>query len=185
MSPVSNVLIGYWHRLPTLSCSVRREHLAAACNDVRCGTRPPESLVIFALGDVDDEVVGDATREYLEAGSRVSAHARAAATETAIEWIRRGLALNGGAVFHALLEQSDATIDERLAKLRLALPAKALETLCQRFANAPTPRTARFLEQWRELVSAATDLHLHRQHAILSAALDDGRPKNVARLAVA
>lgn len=177
MSPVSNVLIGYWHRLPAESCAVRRENLATVCREVRSGTRPHEALVIFALGDVDDEIVVTATRAYLESAARVSPDARAAAIDAAIEWVRRGLALNGGAIFHALLESGETSITERLASLRLALPARELETVCRRFRSGPTTCAARFLEDWRRLVEAATDLQLRRQHAILSTALDESRPK--------
>lgn len=186
MSPVSNVLIGYWHRLPAESCAVRCENLATVCREVSSGTRPHESLVIPALGDVDDGIVAAATRAYLESAARVSSHARSAAIDAVIEWVRRGLALNSGAIFHALLETGEATIRERLASLRLALPARELETVCRCFRSGPTPGTARFLEDWRRLVEAATDLQLRRQHSILCTALDESRPQAAARtLAVA
>jgi hypothetical protein len=186
MSPVSNVLIGYWQRLPAESCAVRRENLTTVWREVRSGMRPHESLVIFALGDVDDEIVVAATRAYLESASGISPDARAAAIDAAIEWVRRGLALNGGAIFHALLARGDASITERLASLRLALPARELEALCRCCRSRPTSSTARFLEEWRQLVEAATDRQLRRQHAILAAALDESRPRAKLRaLAVA
>ena len=186
MSPVSNVLIGYWHRLPAEPCAVRRENLATACREVRTGTRPHESLVIFALGDVDDGIVVTATRAYLDSSARISPDARSVAIDAAIEWVRRGLALNGGAIFHALLATGEAKTCERLASLRLALPARELESVCRCFRSEPTSRAARFLEDWRRLVEAATDLQLRRQHAILATALDGSRRQAVVRtLAVA
>ena len=172
MSPVSNVLIGYWHRLPTEPCAVRRANLAVACRDVRSGALPKAALTVFALGDVDDEVVVTATHAYVECAAPLTAAERAAAIDDVLEWIRRGLALNGGAIFSALLELDDPAIVERLAALRLGLRTQDLETVCRRFKSEPTAAVEGFLEDWAQLVDASADLHLRRQHAILSIALD-------------
>jgi hypothetical protein len=172
MSPVSNVLIGYWQRLPTEPCAIRRANLAAACRDVRSGALTNAALTVFALGDVDDEVVLAATRAYVECATSRTAGGRAAAVDDVLEWIRRGLALNGGAIFSALLDLGDPVIQERLAALRLGLRTQDLETVCRRFKSDPTAAVEGFLEDWRQLVDASADLHLRRQHAILSIALD-------------
>jgi hypothetical protein len=172
MSPVSNVLIGYWHRLPTEPCAIRRANLAAACREVRSGALPQAALTVFALGDVDDQVVVTATRAYVECAASLTAGGRAAAIGDVLEWIRRGLALNGGAIFSALLDLEDPVILERLAALRLGLRTQDLETVCRRFNSEPTAAVEGFLEDWRQLVDASADLHLRRQHAILSVALD-------------
>jgi hypothetical protein len=173
MSPVSNVLIGYWHRLPTEPCATRRANLAAACRDVRSGALPKAALIVFALGDVDDEVVVTATRAYVECAAPLTAGERAAALDDVIEWIRRGLALNGGAIFSALLDLGDPVIVERLAALRLGLRTQDLQTVCRRFKSGPTAAVEGFLDDWRQLVDASSDLHLRRQLAILSIALDE------------
>ncbi len=172
MSPVSNVLIGYWHRLPTEPCAIRRANLAAACRDVRSGALPRAALTVFALGDVDDEIVRTATHAYVERAASLTAGERAATVGDVLEWIRRGLALNGGAIFSALLDLDDPVILERLAALRLGLRTQDLETVCRRFKSEPTAAVEGFLEDWRQLVDASADLHLRRQHAILSVALD-------------
>lgn len=173
MSPVSNVLIGYWQRLPTEPCAIRRANVAAACRDVRSGALPNAALTVFALGDVDDEVVVEATRAYVERAASPIEDARAVAIDDVLEWIRRGLALNGGAIFSALLDLDDPVILERLVALRLGLQPQDLETICRRYKSAPTSKVERFLEDWRDLVDASADLHLRRQHAILCAALEE------------
>ena len=57
MSPMTNALITYWHRLPAYSPAERRQHLTLTCDGVRTGHLPPQALVPFALGDVDDDAV--------------------------------------------------------------------------------------------------------------------------------
>jgi hypothetical protein len=121
---------------------------------------------------VDDEVVVTATHAYVECAAPLTAAERAAAIDDVLEWIRRGLALNGGAIFSALLELDDPAIVERLAALRLGLRTQDLETVCRRFKSEPTAAVEGFLEDWAQLVDASADLHLRRQHAILSIALD-------------
>jgi hypothetical protein len=185
MSPVSNVLIGYWHRLPTEPCAIRRANLVAACRDVRSGALPKAALTVFALGDVDDEIVRTATHAYVEHPASLTVGERAAAVGDVLEWIRRGLALKGGAIFSALLDLEDPVILERLAALRLGLRTQDLETVCRRFKSQPTAAVEGFLEDWRQLVDASSDLHLRRQHAILSVALDGPGTRRQARCAVA
>ena len=66
MSPTTNALIDYWHRLPVESHEIRRLNLAALCDEVRAGHRPPEALVTVAIGDTDADIVHAATRAFLE-----------------------------------------------------------------------------------------------------------------------
>jgi len=99
----TSALISYWHRLPAESPAVRRLNLAALRDDVRAGLRPPDALVTVILGDIDDEIVLAGTRAYLEGCVSSPTGKRAATVDAAVEWVRRGLALNRGAVFAALL----------------------------------------------------------------------------------
>ncbi len=66
MSLITSALIDYWQRLPAQSPAVRRQQLACACESVRAGFATPETLVTFALGDVDEVIVREATTAYLE-----------------------------------------------------------------------------------------------------------------------
>jgi len=120
---------------------------------VREGKGGPEALVPFALADVDTEVVLTATRAYVD--SRGGQLSREAALADVLEWIRRGLALNRGAVFAALLSLGDPAVNESLARLRLGLPAEEVATVCGFAAATPCSATREFLRSWLELLGAA------------------------------
>jgi DNA topoisomerase IA len=77
----------------------------------------------------------------------------AEAAEDALEWIRRGLALNRGAVFAALLSLDDEQVTATLAGLRLSLDAHEAATVFRRGAQIGCPRARKFLEGWRELAA--------------------------------
>jgi hypothetical protein len=74
--------------------------------------------------------------------------------EDAVEWVRRSLALNRGAVFAALLLRGDDRINEKLLPLRLTLSADDVATVCRRAACEPCERSRAFLREWHDLVSA-------------------------------
>ena len=135
MSPMTSALISYWHRLPGESPVARRKTLDAIRERVRAGLEPRSALVPFALGDVDDGIVVAATQAYVAAGVAPS-DADADAAHEATEWVRRGLALNRGAVFGALLALEDEPIVEQLAALRLALSVAEVEALVRNEAKA-------------------------------------------------
>jgi hypothetical protein len=176
MSPMTSALISYWHRLPAESPAIRRFNLAALRDEVRAGRRPPEALVTTVLGDIDDEIVHAATRAYLEGFVSSPAAQRAVAIEAAVEWVRRGLALNRGSVFAALLGTGDAGVHERLAAQRLSLSAEEVAVVCRQLPPAPAKSILAFLHEWAQLVEGSEDPALSRQRELLGGALDRCAP---------
>ena len=170
MSPLTTALISYWHRLPSESPAVRRRTLDTTRERIRAGLESPAALVPFALGDVDDSIVVAATRDYVAA----AVDPRTAADEAIAEvtdWVRRGLALNRGAVFGALLALGEERIEQRLAGLRLTLSDSEVEAAC-RATGPATGRVAAFVREWIELL--AEDVPQRECRAL--AALLDARP---------
>jgi hypothetical protein len=172
MSPMTSALISYWHRLPAESPAVRRFNLAALRDDVQAGLRPPDALVTVILGDIDDEIVLAATRAYVEGCVSSPTGNRAAAVDAALEWVRRGLALNPGAVFSALLATGNAVVLERLAALRLSLSAGEVAVVCRQLPPSPAKSIVAFLHEWAELVEGSDDPTLSRHSEWLAGALD-------------
>jgi hypothetical protein len=168
MSPMTPALILYWHRLPAESPVARRKALEAIRERVRTGLEPRSALMPFAIGDVDDGIVAAATQAYVTASVR-SDDTEAACEAT--EWVRRGLALNRGAVFGALLALDEGQVLDQLAGLRLVLSAAEVEAACRVLGAGPGPRATRFLRDWRDLVA---DGPLAREHRVLSVLLDAG-----------
>jgi hypothetical protein len=155
MSPITPALIDYWQKLPALSVASRRRHVAETCRRVRAGELPVVALVPYALGDDDEDVVATAAAAFTGANES-GAELRQSAIEDAIEWIRRGLALNRGAVFAALLAAGDAGVNERLAPHRLTLSAGEVVTVCRRVASDRRKATREFLRNWLELLGGDT-----------------------------
>jgi len=170
MSPMTNALISYWRRLPAESPAVRRRALETLREQVRGGLEPRSALLPCALGDVDDAVVHVATQAYVVSAGTASEQATAL-TEAA-EWVGRGLALNRGAVFGALLELEDERAFERLLPLRLGLSASEIETVCRTLGARPGALATRFLGDWLTLIA---DGPLPRERGALLAALEGGR----------
>ena len=150
MSPMTSALISYWHRLPAESPAARRKALDAIRERVCAGLERRSALVPFALGDVDDDIVVAATQAYVAAGHRP---ADAGALNEATEWVRRGLALNRGAVFGALLALEDERVIERLAALRLVLSPAEVETVGRALGPEPGTGAVAFLRDWADLVA--------------------------------
>jgi hypothetical protein len=165
MSPMNSALISYWHRLPAESPAARRKTLDAIRDRVRAGLEARSALVPFALGDVEDGIVAEAAQAYvaIPAGS-----ADADALTEATEWVRRGLALNRGAVFGALLALEDERVVERLAALRLLLSAAEIESACRVLGAAPGPGATAFLRDWLDLIGEGS---LARERRALSGLL--------------
>ena len=166
MSPMTSALISYWHRLPAESPVVRRKTLDAIRERVRAGLEPRSALVPFALGDVDDGIVVAATQAYVAAGPGA---AEAEALHEATEWVRRGLALNRGAVFGALLALEDERVIERLAALRLVLSALEIEAVGRAAGPQPRPRALEVLRDWLDL---AAEGPLHQERLALRAIVE-------------
>jgi hypothetical protein len=153
MRSITPVLIDYWHRLPASPVHQRRHNARESCNRVREGHLPVEALLPFVLGDPDEDVVFAATSAYV--GSRRNgAAARRSSIDHAIEWVRRGLALNRGAVFAALLAAGDPRINARLLPLRLTLGQEDASTVCRRVDHDARRPTRKFLREWAELLGA-------------------------------
>jgi hypothetical protein len=133
---------------------------------VRSGCEACAALVPFALGDVDDGIVAAATHAYV---ALAAGPADAGALQEATEWVRRGLALNRGAVFGTLLALDDERAVERLAGLRLVLSAAEVEVACRVLGPGPGTRATAFLQEWADLVA---DSPLRREVLALRAAID-------------
>jgi hypothetical protein len=125
-------------------------------------------LLPFALGDVDDGIVVAATQAYV---ATCSGPAAADALHEATEWVRRGLALNRGAVFGALLAAGDEPILERLAAVRLVLSAPEIEAVSRAVGPQPGPRVLAFLQDWADLVAGGA---LQRELQALQGIIDTG-----------
>ena len=154
MSPMTSALISYWQWLPAESAAARRRALDSICERVRAGLESRSALVPFALGDVDDGIVEAATQAYATAGPGSN---DSDASCEATEWVRRGLALNRGAVFAALLAAGDASVNERLAAHRLTLSTEETATVCRRAAADDRKPTREFLAGWAELLGAGAE----------------------------
>jgi hypothetical protein len=148
------VLVRYWRELPRRSPVERSRWLEATRARVCAGDTTARAFVPHALGDHDEEIVFTATAEYVGTHP-VSIERRKAAVDEATDWIRRGLALNRGAVFAALLSIGDVAIDEAIGGLRLILTPAEIEVVCRRAARKPSRATRAFLAEWLELLDAA------------------------------
>jgi len=156
MNSMTPVLIDYWRRLPAHPAESRRRSLEESRDRVAAGELPADALIPYALGDVDEEVVFEAAAAFLDAG-RTGTHGGGSAVGDAIEWVRRGLALNRGAVFAALLAAGDASVNERLAAHRLTLSTEETATVCRRAAADDRKPTREFLAGWAELLGAGAE----------------------------
>lgn len=166
MSPMTSALISYWQRLPGESLPARRRTLDILAARVQAGCEARAALLPFALGDVDDGIVAAATQAYVADGGGAG---DTGALGDATEWIRRGLALNRGAVFGALLALGDERVLECLAALRLVLSAAEVEVACRVAGEAPGPLAEAFLLDWADLVGPGT-LRRERQALLAVAA---------------
>lgn len=169
MSPLTNALIHYWQRLPAESPAARRRCLESACERVARGAEPHTALLPYALGDADDDIVAAATRAWLGTRAPFNEGDRQAIDEAG-EWVRRGLALNRGAVFGALLSQGEEATLARLAALRLSLSASEVQAACRVLGPAPNERVVEFLVDWLALLE---DVHHVAEQRALAAALQD------------
>jgi len=150
------VLVQYWQALPHAAVEERTRWLAATLARVRNGETTTRAIVAHALADADEGIVFAAAAHYAGAHP-ISIDRRQAAVGEAVDWIRRGLALNRGAVFAALLSLGDASVDEMLAGLRLILTHAEIEVVCRQAAARPSRATRTFLAEWLELLDACEE----------------------------
>jgi hypothetical protein len=167
MSPLTPALLSYWHRLPAECAATRRKSLDATRERV-CSRHEAAALVPFALADVDEGIVASATHAYVASASAAPDVDPATPIAEAAEWIRRGLALNRGAVFGALLALDHERAVERLAPLRLLLSANEVEVACRVLGRSPGPRALDFVRDWADLVA---DGPLQRERLALHAVI--------------
>lgn len=175
MTALTSALIDYWQQLPGSTPAARHRSFDDVCRRVHAGERDASALIPYALADADEELVFGATTAFLNATGD-SGSQRALAVLDATEWVRRGLALNRGAVFAALLLRGDEAINEHLLPLRLTLSAEDVATICRRAARRPCERSRRFLREWHELLSGDAAAGARRHIAcVLDEACADGR----------
>jgi len=167
MLTVTNALIDYWKRLPFEPPAARRRRLDTLIERIRAAAERRDALLPFALGDVEDGIVAAATREYLHSAGAATRERHAALHDT-IEWIRRSLVLNRGAVFAELLSLEDESVTARLAPLRLSLSTSEVATACRNLAPRPGSRVAEFLSDWLGLLAGG---ELQAERSIVRAAL--------------
>lgn len=107
----------------------------------------PRAWVPVILGDHDFRIVHAATLAYLRARPASVDRLQRRVTD-ALDWIRRGLALERAAVFAALLELADDDVLARLRALRGALRPDETARVWQ-YAVLPDDATRAFLDEWR------------------------------------
>lgn len=141
-------LVAWWRLLANSGPAARGDLLEQLRQRVRRGAATPRAFLPAALGDSDASLVIAATAGYLGAGP-VSVEWRARAVDDALDWIRRGLALNAAGVFVALLRLQDEEIHVRLRGLRGRLDVAQRATVWSCCAADACEATQEFLADWR------------------------------------
>ncbi len=141
-------LLHYWRELRLASVTQRRWVVAELRAAVRRGETTARAWLPVALGETDPALVREAVLGYL-GGAPVSIERRERAAGDALDWIRRGLALNRVAVFVALLQLGDAAINERLAGLRGRLTAAEAAAVWCEFGDCDGTPSGDFIAEWR------------------------------------
>lgn len=147
MTALTLALVDYWTTLPSRGKPARLKAVAELRQAIGTGTRPADALLPYALGDADEDVVFAATSAWLAVRQD-----SAAAADDSIEWVRRGLAINRGAVFAALVSRGDESLNARLGGLRLGLDADEVETVCRHVARRRSAVAQGFLADWHALL---------------------------------
>lgn len=148
---VTAALMRYWQEIRSASVTQRRWVGAELRAAVRRGETTSRAWLPVAVGEMDPELVREAVLGYL-GGTPVSIERRELAAGDVLDWIRRGLALNRVAVFVALLQLGDVTLNERLAALRGRLTdAEAAAVWCA-FVDCDGTPGADFIAEWRACV---------------------------------
>jgi hypothetical protein len=141
-------LLHYWRELRLASVTQRRWVVAELRAAVRRGETTARAWLSVALGETDPALVREAVLGYL-GGTPVSIERRERAAGDALDWIRRGLALNRVAVFVALLQLEDVAINDRLAGLRGRLTAAETAAVWCEFGDCDCTPSGDFIAEWR------------------------------------
>lgn len=141
-------LMRYWRELRLASVLQRRWVVAELRAAVRRGEATTRAWLPVALGETDHDLVREAALGYIGA-TPVSIERHERAVDDALDWIRRGLALNRVAVFVALLQLEDVAVNERLAGLRGRLSAVEAAAVWCKLANCDGTRSGDFIVDWR------------------------------------
>jgi hypothetical protein len=147
-SATTAALMRYWQELRLASVTQRRWVVAALRAAVRRGETTSRAWLPVALGETDPALVREAVLGYL-GGTPVSIERRERAAGDALDWIRRGLALNRVAVFVALLQRGDVAIIQRLAGLRGWLNEAETAAVWREFADCDGTPSGDFIAEWR------------------------------------
>ncbi len=150
MNALTSALVEYWTALPARPKANRLRAVAELRQPIESGELSPAALLPYALGDGDEDVVFAATSAWVALRPEPSAAESAAAD--AVEWVRRGLALNRGAVFAALLSRGDESLNGRLRGLRLGFAEHEVETICRHVARRRSAAAQAFLGDWHLLL---------------------------------
>jgi len=145
--PLSAQLLAYWRVQLPRPVALRRHALDSALDRLRSGVATAASLVPFALGDTDEDIVFYATIAQLDPVHAASER-RHSAIEDAVEWIRRRLALNRAAVFAALLSLGDERVLEQLLPLRLVLDDAEFDAVRRCLGPERPASTGEFVREW-------------------------------------
>lgn len=148
---VTAALLRYWQALRLASVTQRCWVVAELRAAVRRGETTSRAWLSVAIGEIDPGLVREAVLGYL-GGTPVSIERRELAVGDALDWIRRGLALNRVAVFVALLQQGDVTLNERLAGLRGRLHEAEAAAVWRAFADCAGTPSGDFIAEWRTCV---------------------------------
>jgi len=151
---LARALVAYWLDLPSSTLADRRYALRAVRQRVRQAELTSRAFVVWSLGEPDGELVREAVLDYVGAVP-VSIERRESLVDDALDWIRRGLALNREAVFAALLSLDDPAVLERLAPLRLQFTSTGRAAVLRLAGSPPaTGPVHEFLMEWRDLLAA-------------------------------
>jgi hypothetical protein len=143
-------LLRYWADLAMAPSDTRLRRLQAIEFDDWLDRTALRGIALHALADHEDEVVFESTRRYLIAACSHGID-RSEAIPNAMEWVRRGLALRPHAVFAALLDRRDESINERLKCLRPMSSSHSVREILARLGTRDDRIHDEFLDEWRAL----------------------------------
>ena len=151
---LTTALALYWSALGQVTPDVQRDWCTSVMREVRSGELAPSVLALLALGNADESLVYAATLDFVRQGP-IALERHTTLVDESIEWVRRGLVINRGAAFAALISLCDESIHERLSSVRLTLSSAEVATVCRLLAAHAAELPEAFLRDWWELLSQA------------------------------